>query len=252
MVAHRRAVVRWLAGRFAPGLSHSVVRSCDLFLVLGVESVPTGPTIQLLSQALVLVHKCSQFVGELTILVREHSHVARQRVSFTVLVVVLVAKRVVKSPCALVVMASAVQGPAEFLKLAISSRNVALSLGVSLSHAVELLSKVNVLMVHLVVASIQAVNIVVQFGVAVTASSQLTLAVVETFLHGVNIVVLMRDIAAQLIAAVRFTIYLVVQLLEALFLVVLVDVETILVISQRRKVTALLGTVSLKGFNFLV
>jgi hypothetical protein len=105
---------------------------------------------------------------------------------------------------------------------------------------------------HLVVAGVKAVNVVVQFGVAITASSQLTLAVVEALLDGVDVVILMSDVAAQLIAAVRFTIDLVVQLLEALFLVVLVDMETVLVISQGREITALLGTVSLKGFNFLV
>lgn len=245
-------MVRWLAGRLAPGLSHSVVRSCDLFFVLGVQSMPAGPAVQLLSQALVLVHECSQLVGELAVLVREHSHVACQRVSFTVLVVVLIAKRVVESPGTLVVVGCAVQCSTEFLEFAVSRRDVAMSLGVSLSHAVKLLSKVNVLVGHLVVAGVQAVNVVVQFGVAITASGQLTLAVVEALLDGVDVVILMSDVAAQLIAAVRFTIDLVVQLLEALFLVVLVDVETVLVISQRREITALLGTVSLKGFNFLV
>lgn len=147
-------MVRWLAWRLASGLSHSVVRSCDLFFVLGVESMPAGPTVQLLSQALVLVHECSQLVGELAVLVREHSHVACQRVSFTVLVVVLIAERVVESPGTLVVVGCAVQRSTEFLEFAVSCRDVAMSLGVSLSHAVKLLSKVNVLVGHLVVAGV--------------------------------------------------------------------------------------------------
>lgn len=147
------------------GFSDSVVGGAELVSVLLFQSLSSASTVELLAEALILLHEAIQLLGQVVVLTSQNLHVVSEGSLLAALLLLALLRVVVQSTQALDILLGAAKLALSALERFFSLAQLAASFSIALLEALELLAGFGVLSGQVVDADLGALQVVACFRV---------------------------------------------------------------------------------------